>query len=77
MPLDLSPDRWECVREAYRRWWAGELYRPLVPVEIGGRDPGRLCPGAPFLSQATWTDLSWSGEQVIDRTDWELSRIEG
>ncbi len=74
MPVDFGPEQWEQVRGSHRRWWDGELDRPLVAVEVLGRDPGRPCPETPLLSQATCTDLSWSAEQVIDRLDWELSR---
>jgi 5-methyltetrahydrofolate--homocysteine methyltransferase len=74
MPIDFSPERWEQVRTTYRAWWAGELERPIIPVELVGREPGRPQPDAPLLSQATCADLTYSPEQLIDRIDYELER---
>jgi len=76
MPIDFSPERWQKTRENYVRWWEGELDRPLIPVVVSGRDPGRPCPPAPLLSQETCHDLSWSPEDLIDRIDYELARLE-
>ncbi len=76
MPIDFSPERWQKILETYVRWWEGELDRPLIPVLVSGRDPGRPCLPAPLLSQETCTDLSWSAEELIDRIDYELSRLE-
>jgi hypothetical protein len=73
MPIDFDAGRWDAVRQTYRKWWAGTLDRPLVPVLVRGRDPGRLQPAAPLLSQATCADLSVSPEDIIDRIDYELS----
>jgi len=61
------------VRETYRKWWKGELKRPIVPVELDGRDPGRQTPSAPILSQATCAQLSIKAEDVVDRLDYDLS----
>ena len=74
MPIDFSPERWAQVRSTYRQWWAGELERPLIPIELVGRDPGRPMPDAPLLSQETCADFSYSPTQLIDRIDYELSR---
>jgi hypothetical protein len=74
MPIDFSPERWDSVRATYRRWWAGELDRPIIPVELIGRDPGRPEPAVPMLSQATATDLSISAVDVVDRLDYELAQ---
>jgi 5-methyltetrahydrofolate--homocysteine methyltransferase len=73
MTIDFSPKRWQQVKDTYRRWWAGELERPLIPVVLKGRDPERSQPAAPLLSQANCTDFSWSPEELIDRIDYELS----
>jgi hypothetical protein len=73
MPIDFSGERWDKVRETYRQWWAGELDRPIIPVELIGRDPGRAMPDVPLLSQATCADLAIPAEDIIDRIDYELS----
>lgn len=74
MPIDFTPERWEQIRQTYRTWWAGDLNRPIIPVELVGRDPGRPMPDAPLLSQATCTDFSYSPKQLIDRIEYELER---
>jgi len=74
MAIDFSPERWEKVKETYRRWWAGELRRPIVELVLTGRDPSRPQPKAPVLSQATCADLTIPAEDLIDRLDYELSK---
>lgn len=74
MPIAFSPERWEQVRTTYRKWWAGELERPIIPIELVGRDPGRPMPDAPLLTQANCSDFTYSPEQLIDRIDYELAR---
>ncbi|MCA9917740.1 MAG: hypothetical protein KC445_07305 [Anaerolineales bacterium] len=74
MAIDFSSARWQQVKETYRQWWSGELERPIVPIQLAGRDPGRPEPKTPLLTQATCTDFSYSPEAIIDRIDYELSR---
>lgn len=73
MPIDFNPERWSKVRETYQQWWAGELERPIIPVELVGRDPGRAVPDVPLLSQETCADLAIPAQDLIDRIDYELS----
>ena len=75
MPIDFSPERWQKVKETYHAWWIDELDRPIIPVIIPDRDPGRPQPPAPMLSQATCTDFSWTPEQIVDRIEYEYSRF--
>jgi 5-methyltetrahydrofolate--homocysteine methyltransferase len=75
MPIDFSPERWQKVKDTYDAWWVGELERPIIPVVIPDRDPGRPQPPAPMLSQATCDDFSWTPEQLVDRIDYEYSRF--
>ncbi len=76
MPIDFSPERWDQTKEIYRQWWAGELDRPIVPLVMFGRDPGRPAPNAPLLTQATCHDLTIPAEDVIDAIDYMLSSVE-
>jgi len=73
MPIDFNENRWEKIKETYRLWWSGELDRPIIPVELEGRDPGRDEPDIPLMTQAICTDLSVSPEDIVDRLDYELS----
>lgn len=73
MAIDFGPERWADVRDTYRKWWAGELDRPIVPMIVFGRDPGREQPAAPTLDQSNCTDLDIPPEDLIDRLDYDLS----
>ena len=76
MGIKFSADDWARTKENYTKWWNKELDRPLVPIVLEGRDPGRPQPAVPILTQATCTDLSIPAETLIDRLDYELSRYE-
>jgi 5-methyltetrahydrofolate--homocysteine methyltransferase len=73
MSIDFSPDRWQRIREVYAGWWSGELDRPVIPVELSGRDPGRAKPAAPLLTQATCNALDVPAQDLIDAIDYDLS----
>jgi len=75
MGIAFSVNQWDRVRDAYGAWWADRLDRPILPAAIENRDPGRICPAAPVLSQATCADLSIPAEALIDRLDYELSKL--
>lgn len=74
MGIDFKPERWDEIRKTYGLWWKGELDRPVIPVILEGKDPGRDEPAAPLLSQATCDDLSVSAKAIVDRIDYELSK---
>ena len=73
MSLAFTPERWQHVKATYRKWWRGELDRPIVPVVVQNRDPGRPKPDAPLLDQSNCADLTVPVEALIDRIDYELS----
>lgn len=73
MNIDFSSERWDALKANYRLWWEGKLDRPILPVYISGRDPGRPEPSAPTLSQANVHDMSITPEEIIDRLDYDLS----
>lgn len=73
MSIDFNGARWEKVLSSHRRWWDDDLDRPLIPIILKGRDPGRPMPDVPLLSQATCHDLSIPPALLIDRIDYELS----
>ncbi len=76
MGIQFTDSDWSEIRRNYTKWWDRELERPLIPVKLFGRDPGRPKPKAPLLSQTTCADLSVPAEAIIDRLDYELSRYE-
>ena len=73
MSIDFTPERWSRVRENYRRWWAGELKRPLLHLTLWGRDPGRRPPRAVPVTKCTFYDLSFSPEDIVEGWDHNLS----
>jgi len=75
MGIDFSKDRWECVRENYRKWWSGELERPLIQMSCGGHDPGRKRPDLPDYGFTAFYDFSVSAEQIVDLWDYNLSYV--
>jgi hypothetical protein len=72
MSLDFSPDRWRRIRDRYRRWWAGDLDRPLIHMVLGGRDPGRPEPELPSRGFASFYGLDRPAEDVVDRWFYDL-----
>ena len=74
MGISFSNGQWMQVMETYAAWWENCLNRPVIPLWLANRDPGRPQPAAPILSQATCADLSIPAEAIIDRLDYELSR---
>lgn len=76
MSIDFNYDRWEKIKEDARRWWAGELDRPLIQLTLGGREPGRPMPKTPSPARdRTAYDLSVSPEEIVDRWDYNLSCV--
>ena len=73
MSIDFDSKRWERVVENSARWWAGDLGRPLIQVNMGGHDPGRPEPDLPAHQFASFYDLSVPAETIVDRWDYDLS----
>jgi len=74
--IDFSFERWRRVKDTYGRWWNGELERPLIPVVVRGREPGRP---EPAIGHKQWTaayDFAVSPEEIVDCWDYELARLE-
>jgi len=74
--IRFSDKQWDNVIDNYRKWWKGELGRPILPLIITGADPGRPEPKAPRLSFSNCSDLSIPAEAIIDRMDYDFSSYE-
>lgn len=61
------------LAKTYDRWWNGELGRPIIPVIVGGADPGRPMPQAPSLGFTSAYDERFSPEQLLDRADYDFA----
>ncbi len=75
MSIDFNLDRWNTIKENYRKWWAGELKRPLIQASIVGKDPGRKRPNIPDYGFTAFYDFSISAEQIVDLWDYNLSCV--
>ncbi len=75
MAIDFTFERWEQLKDTHRRWWRGELGRPLIYAALTeGRDPGMPNPDYPLLSNENFDDLSLSMDRLMDRFDYDLSK---
>jgi hypothetical protein len=74
MNLDFSTDRWSTVKKNYRRWWAGELERPLINVTLSGRTPTRAKPDIPWHHFNSFYDFSVPAAKIVD---WHEYHLEG
>lgn len=63
------------LRETYRRWWSGELDRPVVPIITRGHASWRKASEAPRLCFETAWDFSISPKEFVDAADWRLSQL--
>ncbi|MHB0997699.1 MAG: hypothetical protein ACYC27_00520 [Armatimonadota bacterium] len=73
MGIAFTQGDWDRIKDASRKWWAGELDRPLLQFAIGGNDPGRPEPSLPNYGFTSFYDLSVPAEEIIDRWDYNLS----
>ncbi|MCY3023022.1 MAG: hypothetical protein NTW87_28940, partial [Planctomycetota bacterium] len=73
MAIDFSTERWQKIKEDYRRWWAGELKRPLINFSLWGRDPGRPEPKLPSFGFTARYGLDASPDEIVDRWEYNLS----
>lgn len=71
--IDFSAERWEAVKSAHRRWWANELDRPLVIVNLDGAPSCRPPARQAFQSITAFYDDGVSEENIADSWDAQLS----
>ncbi|MFC1527019.1 hypothetical protein ACFL6X_09455 [Candidatus Latescibacterota bacterium] len=76
MAIAFDQKRWDDVKETSRRWWAGELERPLIQIRLHGRDPGRPEPDTPSHGFYSFYHPDVTAGQIVDRADYSLSRVE-
>ncbi len=74
--IRFNDDNWNKLRANYKKFWEGNLGRPILPIIFWGCDPGRPAPPNPTLAFSNVADLSITPEQIIDRFDFDLSCCE-
>lgn len=77
MGIHFTEERWKEVRKNYQLWWERKLDRPLLKIShTDAYIPDREEPRCPRLTQANCHDFSYTAEEIIDRVDYELSKVE-
>ncbi|MCD6365795.1 MAG: hypothetical protein J7M14_07965 [Planctomycetes bacterium] len=72
MAIDFTLERWRRTKDDYRRWWDGELGRPIMQCILDGYDPHREPAELPAVDLRTIYDLSIPAEKIVDRWDYDL-----
>jgi 5-methyltetrahydrofolate--homocysteine methyltransferase len=72
MNIDFNMERWKTVKENYRRWWAGDLERPLIQAALSGRTPTRAKPDIPWHHFNSFYDFSSPVEKIVDWYEYHL-----
>ena len=73
--VKFSRERYDKITEDCIRWWNRELKRPLIQVRMAGADPGRPAPDRTRGTHELTYDPAVPPEVIIDRLDYDLSRI--
>jgi hypothetical protein len=71
--IDFSDADWTRIKDSHRRWWDGELGRPLIQMRLGGADAPRPEPTLASKNFIPFYDDSVSAEAIVDRWDYDLS----
>ena len=67
----FDQDRWNKIKEDARRWWAGDLGRPLIQVRLRNRQ--RSAGAVPSHAFASFYPMSLPVEQIVDCWEEELA----
>jgi len=74
MSIAFSADRWEEVKDNYRRWWDGDLGRPILQLFGPDKDPGRDAPKRKNQRFISLHGLEAPIDDIIDTYDYGLSK---
>ncbi len=72
MNIDFTTERWDAVKDNYRKWWAGELDRPLIQATVSGRVPHCEKPSIPYYHFNSFYDFSVPADQIVDWYEYHL-----
>jgi len=73
MSIHFAPERWERIRANYRKWWAGELDRPLLAITVTGYEADVPEPPIPAYPFTSFYPESVTPREIIARRDYDLS----
>ena len=68
MAIHFTHEQYEQLRHTYRRWWAGELDRPIVPIVTHGH-PSDVTPIGPWLHFGNSWDTSIDPRAFVNAYD--------
>jgi hypothetical protein len=71
MPIDFTPDRWDKLKRDYTAWWAGDLDRPLINLELTDRDPGMPKPPGNLVD--VMRDFAAPLDLILDHWEYHLA----
>ena len=71
--INFSDEQYDQVRNTYRKWWAGELNRPIVPIITTDNPSVRKSSPYQTLRFSNAWDFSVTPQQLIDAQDWQFS----
>ena len=73
MTIRFDADRWSGVKESHRRWWAGELDRPLMHYSLSGYETRRPEPVVSPCKYDSFHPPEHTAEAIVDGWDYRLS----
>lgn len=73
--IHFPAEQYEKLRQTYRKWWANDLGRPIVPIVTVGHPTSKTPSQYPLISFANSWDLSISPEQFIQAQDYDFSTM--
>lgn len=71
--IHFTDEQYENLRVTYRKWWKGELNRPIVPFVTHGYETKMAPTKAPLLGFTTAWDFSIDPRQFIEAHTYALS----
>ncbi|MFW6303786.1 MAG: hypothetical protein ACOC2L_04120, partial [Candidatus Sumerlaeota bacterium] len=75
MGIAFNEERWKALKETYRRWWSGELDRPIVQLRVTDCPTGMDEPETPKPGQQNCDDFSIEPADIVKRWEYDLSRV--
>ena len=75
LTIDFTALRWEQVVADARKWWLGQLERPLIQIRLRGVETSSPKPDIPSHKLISHYDFSIPPEQIVQRWDYDLSKI--
>ena len=71
MGIDFAPQSWDAIQRNYTDWWAGRLERPLIHIELVGRNSGMPRPPGDLISVTR--DFNAPLDLIMDQWEYHLA----